>query len=333
MTRAQFEHHPTIGYRFVPGLKTRVDHHGQCAYLVRANAQGFRADRDFVVAKRPGLFRVLLFGDSFTAGDGVSNGKRFSDILEQMLRVEVYNMALPGTGTDQQYLVFREFGAILEYDLVVIAVQVENINRVNARYRQYADDNGQPLIYAKPYFTLGAEEQLQLSHVPTPAAPLRPNEVPPDVWQFVDGAPTSGRFARLRRVVNRLGPGIKRLVQRVTRYQPLPSYQRADDPRWLLMKSILVQWVRECRTPVIIFPIPLYHYVEEMASPAAYRQRFGELASLDKVTIHDPLADFLKQSMTQRRAMRFELDPHPTMAGHQALAESLAPVIQSFINN
>ena len=197
MTGAQFEHHPTIGYRFVPGLKTRVDHQGQGAYLVRANAQGFRADRDFVVAKPPGAFRVLLFGDSFTAGDGVSNGKRYSDILGQMLPgVEVYNFALPGTGTDQQYLVFREFGAALEYDLVVIAVQVENINRVNVRYRQYADDNGQPLIYAKPYFTLDAEGQLQLSHVPTPKTPLRPDEVPSDMWRFVDGAPTSGRFAR-----------------------------------------------------------------------------------------------------------------------------------------
>jgi hypothetical protein len=331
MTRAQFEHHPTIGYRFIPGLKTRVDHTGQCAYLVRANAQGFRADRDFVVAKPRGVFRVLLFGDSFTAGDGVSNGKRYSDILEQMLpSVEIYNLALPGTGTDQQYLIFREFGAALEYDLVVIAVQVENINRVNARFRQYADDKGQPLVYAKPYFRLGADGQLQLLHVPTPAEPLRPHEVPGDLWRFVDGATTSGRFPRLRRIVNRLGPGIKQLVQRGTRYQPLPGYHRADDPRWILMKAILVQWIRECRAPVILFPIPLYHYVEEMASPNAYRERFKELGELDNVTIHDPLDEFLKRPMTERRALRFPLDPHPTLAGHEALAESLAPVIQSF---
>jgi hypothetical protein len=186
MIRAQFEHHPTFGYRFIPGLKTRVDHHGQGAYLVRANAQGFRADRDFVIAKQPGVFRVLLFGDSFTAGDGVSNGKRYSDILEQTIpHLEVYNLALPGTGTDQQYLIFRDFGAALEHDLVVIAVQVENINRVNARYRQYANDNGEPLIYAKPYFTLDTAGELRLSHVPAPRFPCSQTSLLPicgDLW-------------------------------------------------------------------------------------------------------------------------------------------------------
>ena len=97
------------------------------------------------------------------------------------------------------------------------------------------------------------------------------------------------------------------------------------------MKAILTQWIRECTAPVVVFPIPLYHYVEEMAAPDDYRQRFQELASLDNVTIHDPLDDLLKRPMIERRTLRFPLDPHPTVAGHQALAESLAPVIQSFI--
>ena len=44
--------------------------------------------------------RVLVFGDSFTAGDGVSNGSRYSDVLETLLPppTEVHNFGLPGSG-------------------------------------------------------------------------------------------------------------------------------------------------------------------------------------------------------------------------------------------
>ena len=135
--RQLLEYHPTFGHRFIPGLRARVDHEGG-GYLVRTNQSGFRSDHEFVPEKQPGTFRVLLFGDSYTAGNGVSNGRRYGDVLESLIPgLEVYNFALTGTGTDQQYLIFREMAAGIEHDLVVISIWLENIRRNVARFREW----------------------------------------------------------------------------------------------------------------------------------------------------------------------------------------------------
>src|SRR5215467_11648911 len=125
-----FEYHPVIGYHFIPNLKTRLEHEGG-GYLVRVNNVGFRDEKDFQKEKAAGKFRVLLFGDSFTAGDGVSNKHRFGDVLQILIpNLEIYNFGLPGTGTDQHYLTYREIASAYEHDMVIIAAQVENIRRV-----------------------------------------------------------------------------------------------------------------------------------------------------------------------------------------------------------
>src|SRR5437588_8209163 len=104
MSRQQFEYHPGFAYRFIPGLRARIAHE-QGGYLVRVNSSGFRCDHEFVAAKRPGIRRILLFGDSFTAGDRVSSAQRYGDLLERLVpATELYNFGLPGSGTDQHYL-------------------------------------------------------------------------------------------------------------------------------------------------------------------------------------------------------------------------------------
>ena len=84
--RKLLTYHPTIGYTFIPNLQARVRHEGG-GYLIRTNAQGFRSDHDFheSSAQEP----ILLFGDSFTAADGVSNRYRYSEILEGQLKVNL----------------------------------------------------------------------------------------------------------------------------------------------------------------------------------------------------------------------------------------------------
>ena len=107
MARQLFEYHPIIGYRFIPGLKVRIPHESG-GYLVRVNETGFRSNHEFTKEKQKNISRVILFGDSYTAGEGVSNEFRYSDVLEKNLaNTEVYNFGLPGSGTDQQYLIYQ----------------------------------------------------------------------------------------------------------------------------------------------------------------------------------------------------------------------------------
>jgi len=50
---------------------------------VQVNDAGFRCQRQIQAEKPTGTFRILVFGDSFTAGDGVSNRDRYTDVLER----------------------------------------------------------------------------------------------------------------------------------------------------------------------------------------------------------------------------------------------------------
>jgi hypothetical protein len=329
MSRDLFQHHPAFGYHFIPGIRARVEHEGG-GYLLRANQAGFRCEHEFEPRKRPGVHRILLFGDSYTAGDGVSNKARYGDVLETLVpNLEVFNFGLPGTGTDQQYLAFREWAPRLEYDLAVIGVLVENIRRVVARYREFRSRSGERVLLAKPYFTLDAGA-LRLHNVPVPKEPIAPDELPPEEQSHVD---RGGDHYWVRRVIGAFGPKAKELVQGLVGQNPLPAYDRPDDPAWLLLKGILTAWARETPTPVVVMPIPLYHYVEEISTADAYRARFRELAPLPNVTVHDPLPAFHAVPRGQRRQLRFATDIHPTPAAHRVLAESLASVIRPLVGS
>lgn len=319
--RQLYEYHPVIGYRFIPNLRARIPHESG-GYLLQANASGFRSERPFTAAANVGQRRVLLFGDSFTAGDGVANRQRYSDLLETMVpALEVYNYGLSSSGTDQQYLAWREYARDVAHDVVVIAVFVENVRRIMARYRPHRDASGRERLYAKPYFAL-EHGGLCLRQVPPPPEGREPAELDSDARSAVD---TGGRFPRLRSLVTALGA--RDAVQRITRYQPLPEYDHAETPGWRLMHAILAQWVGALRRPVVVMPLPLPQHMDKVCDAAPYQARFAELARATGCILHDPLPQLLALGEVERRALRWPVDIHYTPAGHAAIAQSLAPVL------
>lgn len=325
-----FQYHPIIGYHFTPELKTRLEHENG-GYLVRTNSTGFRSEREFSKQKSEDKFKILLFGDSFTAADGVSNKNRYSDILETLLpNVEIYNFGLPGTGTDQHYLVYKEIAKDFEHDLVIIAVQIENIRRIVAHHRQGKSVSGEDILIAKPYFELNDKGNLELKNTPVPKEPIKSDELSNEDAEHVD---RGGRMPLLRSVINKMGGRVKDLALQISHYQPLPEYEDENGKDWILMKEILRKWTDELEKPVIIMPIPLYHYVEEIASADSYRKRFSELKDLKNVILHDNFDEYLKVPKQERRDFRFKTDLHPTPLHHRFLAESLAKVIEKFTNN
>ena len=87
-------------------------------------------------------------------------------------------------------------------------------------------------------------------------------------------------------------------MQRFSRYQPLPAYDSPENPDWLLLQAILVQWISEASKPVVVLPIPIYQFIEETAYSSACQTRFRELAQLTGVHVHDPLPDYHKVPKT-----------------------------------
>jgi carbamoyltransferase len=164
--RMTIRYDPDIGFLYVPNLTARIPHESG-AYYVRTNALGFRSDVEYRQARdsRP---RILVFGDSYTAGDGCSNQERFSDRMGHHLNADVYNYGLSGSGTDQHLLTYERFAQDVEADLLILCVNVENIERIKAGHRESIDRvTGARVMVPKPYFTL-EDDELRLHHVPVP---------------------------------------------------------------------------------------------------------------------------------------------------------------------
>ncbi len=135
-TKPYVQHHPIIGYTYIPNAVQTLAAPSGGRYTIRINSAGIRSDREYSPAKPRGTFRILVFGDSMSAGQFISNENRFSELLERKIpNSEVLNFSLEGSGTDQQLLLFEHFGKQYEFDLVMLFPFVQNIyrNMVDAR--------------------------------------------------------------------------------------------------------------------------------------------------------------------------------------------------------
>ncbi len=326
MNRQLFQYHPSIGYKFIPNLKSRIQHEAG-GYLLRTNEWGFRSELEFSKKRTSEKKRILFFGDSFTAGDGVSNKNRFTDQIEQIIpNTEVFNFGLSGSGTDQQFLMFQEYGKDIECDLIVLSVLVENIRRIKSHYRYYFNEKGEKMVYQKPYFEI-KNGSLELFNQPVESQPLKIEDLPASEQEKVD---TGGRFGAARSLVKALG--LKELTQKITKYQPVPEYNTSDSPEWLLMKQIIGNWSKMAQAKFLVVPLPLYQFVEGTSDPNNYQNRFNELHTELNIEICDPLPDLLKYTDEQKRNFRHKTDVHPTPEGHKAIADSVAKKIGQMLH-
>lgn len=105
---SNIRHDSVLGWSGIPGAHT-VDAFGQVHDI---NADGLRDDdwADMLAAIVPGRTRtILLLGDSLTYGLCIAKDERLGEQLAALyaadgVSAQVFNTAMPGYGTDQQYL-------------------------------------------------------------------------------------------------------------------------------------------------------------------------------------------------------------------------------------
>lgn len=142
---------PVLGYSLIPGLTQRQSLEGDA--LIEINEYGFRGS-PYPKTKGPGVFRIVVLGDSLTEGRQVGEDETYSAILERKLAscgglsrstVEVLNFGVAGYSTAQELLTYRHRARQWSPDLVVLMVYAQNDiddNTVGARNRH------------QPYFEL-----------------------------------------------------------------------------------------------------------------------------------------------------------------------------------
>lgn len=97
---------------------------GDYNVAVRINKYGFRDKKDLLFSTPDDIF---VLGDSFGLGWGVEEDKRYSDLLESILGVAVYNISIPtGNLNDYQKLLnyAQKKGAKIRN--IIVAVCMEN---------------------------------------------------------------------------------------------------------------------------------------------------------------------------------------------------------------
>ena len=316
--RMVLRYHEVFGQWHVANLRAYVPHE-RGYFVVKTNRDGMRSNRDHDYENASGRARVLVFGDSFTAGEGVNNEERFSDRLEALLgNAQVLNFGLDGSGTDQQALILERLGGKFERDLILFCPLVENIRRIACRYWPAVDRaSGQTVLVPKPYFVF-EDGRLALHHVPVPKERPAAAESP----QAAKAGALSGRLFG-KSALELLGP-LQPWVARWKGYQPFPQYDSPESPEWRLTVALLERVVElSGGCPVVVAPLPMFYQIEGI-SPATYVQRYREFADQHpEVHLIDVLPRFLRLPAATRRRCRYAHDVHYTPLGHELVAHAL----------
>ena len=164
-----------LPYRPLAGAATAAwDHAGASTYTVRddelgwsilpngaadqytANAHGLRGVQNWTTtaAIPSGTFRISVYGDSFTHGDGLPLQDTWPDQLQHMREnLEVLNFGVPGYGTDQAFLRFRRDGTKFQSQVHILGIWPEDLVRNLNVIRFYLNPGGW-LGTSKPRFVL-----------------------------------------------------------------------------------------------------------------------------------------------------------------------------------
>lgn len=315
-----FKYHPRFGYAFRERVRVwQVPTHPSAPiHLVATNSVGARCTREPFAPRSASTIRLLVIGCSSAAGDGVSNGDRFSDLLEDALpEAEAHNYALSGSGHDQQLLVHREFAEIVGPDVLLVCPSLACIGRNLLTERLHRDSmTGGSILVPKPYFTLDGSGALVPHHVPVPKPSLRPV--------------ADSRFApRPRTVGGRLRSVVRSVLRRSGASQRLTIYDDPTDIGYRLGQALVRQLVTESTARVkLLAPLPDLTYASDPGA-TNHHAFFRSIAEETGAEFVDVASFFRPLSATDARACFFPHDGHYTRAGHEVIASGLADVLRS----
>ncbi len=120
----RFEYDPDLGFRARAYFRTDRAFHGDSDEGSTTNRFGFN-DRDYPLTKQPGVFRILVVGDSFSWAGGLNDN--YTNLLENLFerrdgshKIDVVNTGYPGTHTGEQLAMLKKFGLQYNPDLVIL---------------------------------------------------------------------------------------------------------------------------------------------------------------------------------------------------------------------
>lgn len=333
---------PELGISLIPNkhvMHERGCFHGE----IKVNQWAMR-DRDRVLEKSPGVFRIALLGDSLVEGPQVKADDVMNIRMEKLLQqkgykdVEVLNFGVEGIGTTQEYLMYQEQIRRFHPDLVILAFVANDVMNNSSTL--------QPKCYGIhtwycPYYNLNSGGDLVLQPVQTRyfnslRSYLEEHSL---LTYYIERS-----WARFVNYTPYKWDGIY-LAWQVYSGQPTPEWDRA----WLVTEKVLARFKKDVEQDgaklVIMAPPQLYETdlnwsdwfpKEEGKIPASfdshvYNQSLSDIANRSHVSL-EFLAPYF-QAYRDSHGLQppyFSLpcDHHYSPLGHEVAAEAMVQKLQ-----
>lgn len=306
------EYHPELGW-YHQKNKDAILRIKEDVKAIRLNDKGLRSERTYSPKKPQGILRLMVLGDSFVFGFGVSNDETFTALLETKYPgLEALNLGVAAYGLDQILLAYRAIGKNFESDYVFIGLFPEDFWRST---RAFTDAG-----YAKPYFSLSGGE-LELHQVPVPESPASFKEQFPEVIRY-----SGFENIALQSVLYRL---TKRAILRIGKEWGIVSPDTTEE--WILGRAILAELVREIKgtgaEPVFLV-IPPDRWVRDLQKSSLH-EAILNFAKAQNIPCLD-LTPIYQQAVVSVPLSEFYIpgDAHWTARGHEIAAQSLGDYLE-----
>jgi hypothetical protein len=331
-----------LGVSLVPNMK--VTHSRGCfTGLVETNRWGFR-DRDRILEKPPGMFRIALVGDSVVEGVHVNPDQVMNIQMEKLLlqqgyhNVEVMNFGIEGIGTTQELIMYKDRIRRFHPDLVVLTVSDNDVmnNSSTLQPKSY----GIHTWYC-PYYNLDANGQL--------------------VFQPVQRRPLNGLVTFLERH-SYLVYYVERIWYKADfqlyKWHGMPVYfgSYSDDPldpewqqAWTVTEKVMARMrdtVEADGAKFVVVPWSNFSDIDpdwrqrltrqfgplpKELAPERLDQRLQQIADRDKLTMAS-LTPFMQAYRDQHQLpwpyFSLTCDPHFSALGHQVAAAAIMDMLK-----
>jgi 2-polyprenyl-3-methyl-5-hydroxy-6-metoxy-1,4-benzoquinol methylase len=317
------EHHPVFGYHYLSNVELTLPTPMGHAYMLRTNSVGLRSDREYDRTKPAGITRILVLGDSMSAGQFVDNKYRFTELLERRNPgVEFVNLSLEGSGSDQQLLLYEHVGCEYEHDAVLFLPFLQNIRRnmVDARI-SYDPLTGEQVYLSKPKFML-TDDRLVLTNVPVSRKRIAVNAAEISACFTTDHRQSAA--ARAKSVLNAWleKTHVKGALYEIFPREPFPEYKDPSSLAWQVMSALVSRLCSLAQgRPVWVVPT-FYSAYTIMAMQRNYLDRFRSIRE-PNLEVVDLLPDFRQLGAGSADCFNDPFDCHFSRAGHVLVADVL----------
>lgn len=331
-----------LGVSLVPNMK--VTHSRGCfTGQVETNRWGFR-DRDRILEKPPGDFRIALIGDSVVEGVHVNPDQVMNIQMEKLLQqqgyhnIEVMNFGIEGIGTTQELILYKDRIRQFHPDLVLLTVSDNDVmnNSSTLQPKSYGIHT-----WYSPYYNLDANGQL--------------------IFQPVQRRPLNGLVTFLERHSYLVYYGERvwyRADLPLYKWHGMPVYfgSYSDDPldpewqqAWAVTEKVMARMrdtVEADGTKFVVVPWTNFSDIDsdwrqrltkqfgplptELA-PARLDQRLQQIAERQKLTMQfvtPYMQAYRDQHQLQWPYFSLACDPHFSALGHQVAAGAMIDLLK-----